>query len=157
MDFPLQGAEAYSHVYTKSLLNFLSIIVRQFHLNWMSLVQYHPAETAISESPVSCRQVVGVFDARQWGHINCHLHDKLGFHAAEAGDYAAAANHFAETLVCSGTHPTRQKSLFQQFLGNLEKLSPEQASDSKPNRQQRRKGRRAGVSFLPVWQQFLTC
>ena len=72
------------------------------------------------------RQVVGVFESKQWAHIDCHLQDKLGAHAAEAEDFVAAAKHFAGTLSCPASHPARQRLLLQQFLSTLRQLSPEQ-------------------------------
>ena len=75
---------------------------------------------------VLSRQVVAVFEAKRWTHIECHLQDKLGNHAAEAEDFVAAARHFAGTLLAPAPHPARQRTLLQQFLSTLRQLSPEQ-------------------------------
>lgn len=69
-----------------------------------------------------------MFNGREWGHIDSHLQDMLGRHAAETGDFEAAASHFAATLACTEAHPNRQKQLLQQFLKTLRRLTPEQAS-----------------------------
>ena len=83
-----------------------------------------------------CRQVLGVFNGREWGHIDSHLQDMLGRHAAETGDFEAAASHFAATLACTEAHPNRQRQLLEQFLKTLRRLTPEQANhhaDWKPH------------------------
>ena len=83
-----------------------------------------------------CRQVLGVFNGREWGHIDSHLQEMLGRHAAETADFEAAASHFAATLACTEAHPNRQRQLLEQFLSTLRRLTPEQAphhADWKPS------------------------
>lgn len=77
-----------------------------------------------------CRQVAGVFEAKQWSHIDCHLQEKLGVHAAEAEDFLTAAKFFAGTLACPASHPNRQRGLLQQFLSTLRQLSPEEVESN---------------------------
>lgn len=74
------------------------------------------------------RQVLGVFEGQEWGHINAHLQDMLGRHALEALDYEKAALHFASTLKIQEGHPNRQQHLLKQFLDTLKKLSPDQVN-----------------------------
>lgn len=73
-----------------------------------------------------CRQVLGVFDGQEWGHINAHLQDVLGKHALEAQDYLGAVRHFAATLKIKEGHPKRQQQLLKQFLDALRHLDAKQ-------------------------------
>lgn len=75
---------------------------------------------------LTCRQVVAVYEAKQWSRIDCHLQETLGVHAAEAEDFVVAARHFAATLSCPASDPGKQRLLLGRFLSTLRQLTPQQ-------------------------------
>ena len=74
----------------------------------------------------SCRQVLQVFEDKQWALIDGHLQDMLGRHAVQMGNLSAAAFHFTNALGCKDVHPDRQHHLLHQLIQITEQLEPEQ-------------------------------
>lgn len=92
------------------------------------MIRRYQVHACIEQRCLLRRQVLRVFKGRQWAHIDGHLQDMLGKHAAETGAFGAASLHFAGALACRDAHPKRQRHLLAQFLGTIPKLSSEEAS-----------------------------
>ncbi len=69
------------------------------------------------------RQVVGVYEGRQWAFIEEHLHDVLGKQSKAAGDLHGAVRHFLAMLPCPRSPPSWQTFYLRQFLDAATQLA----------------------------------
>ena len=69
------------------------------------------------------RQVVGVYEGRQWAFILEHLHDVLGKQSKAVGDLHGAVRHFLAMLPCPRSAPSWQAFYLRQFLDAATQLA----------------------------------
>lgn len=68
-----------------------------------------------------CRQVLPVYDGRNWAYIEEHLHDVLGKQLREGGGQLhEAARHFMAHLPCAHNSEGFQGYYLQQFLDTVQ-------------------------------------
>ena len=96
---------------------YLSILMRM--RSWLHCWPWHTDASHRTRSPC-CRQVLDVYNGRQWALIEEHLHDVLGKQCLQAGDVQGAARHFADMLLCPYNSPACQKANMVQFLDALQ-------------------------------------
>lgn len=78
------------------------------------------------------RQVVGVYEGREWSFILEHLHDVLGKQSKAVGDLHGTVRHFLAMLPCPRSPPSWQAHYLRQFLDAATQLAANSEVPSGP-------------------------